>query len=62
MASRKLFPSSEKLVSSTNSKGVIQTANKEFISISGFTAEELNGSPHNIVRHPDMPKEAFRGL
>jgi aerotaxis receptor len=62
MAGRKLFPSSEKLVSTTNSKGVIQYANKEFISISGFTAEELNGSPHNIVRHPDMPKEAFRGL
>lgn len=62
MASRKLFPSTEKLVSTTNAKGIILYANKEFVEISGFTAQELSGSPHNIVRHADMPKEAFKGL
>jgi len=62
MASRKLFPSSKRLVSTTNAKGIILYANKEFVDISGFTAQELSDSPHNIVRHPDMPKEAYKGL
>lgn len=50
------------LVSETDSKGVITFANDEFIRVSGFTKEELIGKPHNIVRHPDMPKEAFKDL
>ncbi|MDX1489932.1 MAG: PAS domain-containing methyl-accepting chemotaxis protein [Pseudohongiellaceae bacterium] len=62
MASRKTFPASEKLVSTTNPKGVISYANRTFISISGYSEDELSGSPHNIVRHPDMPKEAFKSL
>lgn len=62
MASRILFPASEKLVSTTNSKGVIQLANQEFVKISGYTHDELTGAPHNIVRHPDMPKDAFKSL
>lgn len=50
------------LVSETDEKGIITFANDEFIKISGFTKEELLGKPHNIVRHPDMPKAAFADL
>ncbi len=47
------------IVSKTDTKGQITYLNKDFISISGFTEAELIGQPHNIVRHPDMPSEAF---
>ncbi|GHS86878.1 hypothetical protein FACS189487_01930 [Campylobacterota bacterium] len=50
------------LVSQTNEKGVIIFANEDFVNVSGFSLEELIGKPHNIVRHPDMPKEAFKQL
>ncbi|WP_147253043.1 methyl-accepting chemotaxis protein [Thalassospira profundimaris] len=50
------------LVSRTDLGGKIVFANKTFIEISGFSEEELLGSPHNIVRHRDMPKEAFADL
>lgn len=50
------------LVSSTDAKGKITHCNKDFIQISGFSEEELLGSPHNIVRHPDMPQAAFAGM
>ncbi len=43
-------------------KGRITRANDEFVDASGFTREELVGQAHNIVRHPDMPPEAFRDL
>lgn len=50
------------LVSETDSKGIIITANDEFCKIAGYTKEELIGQPHNLVRHPDMPKAAFKDL
>ena len=50
------------LVSETDEKGIIRFANDDFCKISGYTLEELLGKPHNIVRHPDMPKEAFKSL
>jgi len=50
------------LISVTDLKGRITYANKAFISISGYSTEELLGQPHNIVRHPDMPEEAFRDM
>lgn len=50
------------LVSSTDTKGRITHCNKDFIAISGFAEGELLGSAHNIVRHPDMPVEAFAGM
>ena len=50
----------EFLVSRTNAKGVITYVNPQFIAMSGFTEEELIGQAHNIVRHPDMPPEAFK--
>jgi methyl-accepting chemotaxis protein len=50
------------IVSKTDLKGQITYLNKDFISISGFTEAELIGQPHNIVRHPDMPVEAFEDM
>ncbi len=50
------------LVSRTDVKGRIVYANPAFIEASGYTEEELLGQPHNIVRHPDMPAEAFADL
>jgi len=47
------------IVSETDLKGNITYANRKFCEISGYTKEELIGKPHNIIRHPDMPKEAF---
>ncbi|MBV8665423.1 MAG: PAS domain-containing protein [Burkholderiaceae bacterium] len=50
------------IVSKTDLKGRITYVNPYFIEVSGFTEEELIGAPHNIVRHPDMPPEAFYDL
>jgi aerotaxis receptor len=50
------------LVSVTDPKGRIVYCNSSFVEVSGFSASELMGQPHNIVRHPDMPAEAFRDL
>jgi len=50
------------LVSETDSKGVIQFANDEFCHYAGYSVEELIGKPHNVVRHPDMPRAAFKDL
>ncbi|MFZ6646846.1 methyl-accepting chemotaxis protein [Undibacterium sp. TJN25] len=52
----------EPIVSKTDLKGRITYVNPSFISISGFTEEELLGKPHNLVRHPDMPAQAFADL
>ncbi|MBX9849251.1 MAG: methyl-accepting chemotaxis protein [Rhodocyclaceae bacterium] len=50
------------IVTKTDLKGRITYANESFIRISGFTAEELIGESHNVVRHPDMPTAAFADL
>jgi PAS domain S-box-containing protein len=50
------------LISKTNSKGIITYASQKFCDLAGYTKSELIGQPHNIVRHPDMPKEAFEDL
>lgn len=50
------------LVSTTDIKGIITSANTEFIRLSGFSEQELIGQPHSIVRHPDMPPAAFEDL
>jgi PAS domain S-box-containing protein len=49
-------------ITHTDEKGRITRANDEFVEASGFTREELVGQSHNVVRHPDMPVEAFRDL
>ncbi len=53
---------SDSIVSKTDLKGIITYVNEDFLRISGFTEEELIGAPHSIVRHPDMPPEAFEDL
>jgi len=50
------------IVSKTDKSGRITYANKQFTKISGYTSKELLGKNHNIVRHPDMPKSAFRDM
>ncbi len=50
------------LVSSTDVTGRITFTNQNFVRISGYSEKELVGAPHNIIRHPDMPKEAFADL
>lgn len=56
------FPKDEVLVSKTDAKGIITYANPAFVEISGFSESELLGSNHNLVRHPDMPADAFQDL
>lgn len=56
------FEEGQFIVSTTNLKGQLTYVNRDFIDISGFTKEELIGKQHNIVRHPDMPSEAFADL
>jgi aerotaxis receptor len=56
------FPSSHMLVSATDLTGRIQYCNPAFIAVSGFTRDELIGQPHNLIRHPDMPREAFADM
>jgi len=50
------------LISKTNPKGIITYVNNLFCEVSEYTKEELIGKPHNIVRHPDMPKSVFKEL
>ena len=50
------------LVSETDAKGIIKFANEDFCKVAGYTLEELVGKPHNVVRHKDMPKKAFKSL
>lgn len=48
------------LVSETDQKGNIVSVNEKFAKIAKYTMGELQGKPHNIVRHPDMPAEIFK--
>ena len=50
------------IVSETDVKGRIVYVNEDFCKISKYSKDELIGNPHNIVRHPDMPKAAFEEL
>ncbi|MCC9595237.1 MULTISPECIES: PAS domain-containing methyl-accepting chemotaxis protein [Rubrivivax] len=50
------------LVSTTDAQGRITHCNNAFVRISGFDYAELIGQPHNMVRHPDMPPEAFKDM
>ena len=57
-----LLPPGAALVSRTDLKGRITYVNPAFVEASGFSVEALMGKAHNIVRHPDMPPEAFADL
>jgi PAS domain S-box-containing protein len=50
------------IVSKTDCKGHVTYANDVFLEISGFTEEEILGQPHNVIRHPDMPRCVFQLL
>ncbi len=50
------------LVSETDAKGVITYCNSYFREVAGYSEEELIGQPHNLIRHPDMPKVVFKLL
>ncbi len=50
------------IVSKTDTKGRITYCNRIFIEIAGYPENELIGQPHNIIRHPDMPRSVFRAL
>jgi len=50
------------IVSKTDTKGRLTYVNKIFIEMAEYTEEELLGKPHNIIRHPDMPKTVFKLL
>jgi aerotaxis receptor len=52
----------QSLISRTDAQGNINYVNEDFIELSGFSEAELIGSPHNMVRHPDMPVEAFSDM
>lgn len=56
------FNDSEFIVSKTDIEGKIAYGNSLFIKISGFHEKELLGAPHNVLRHPDMPKAIFKLL
>ncbi|TSE06826.1 MULTISPECIES: PAS domain-containing protein [Aquimarina] len=52
----------ETIMSKTNPKGIIEYANDYFMQICGYEEQELIGQPHNVIRHPDMPKVIFKWL
>uniref|UniRef100_UPI00406D429F PAS domain-containing protein n=1 Tax=Rhodoferax sp. GW822-FHT02A01 TaxID=3141537 RepID=UPI00406D429F len=56
------LPDDALLVSTTDLKGHITRCNYGFVVASGYDYEELLGQPHDMVRHPDMPPEAFKDL
>ena len=55
-------PENKLIISRTDLRGIITYANETFAEISGYSPEELVGKPHNIIRHPDMPKSVFKDL
>lgn len=56
------FNINEMFFSTTDHRGVILDGNDVFVKISKYTRDELIGAPHNIIRHPDMPKVVFKAL
>jgi aerotaxis receptor len=54
------FGVSEMFFSTTDARGVITAGNAVFARVSGFALAQLIGQPHNVIRHPDMPRAAFR--
>ena len=56
------YPEGRLIISRTDLNGVITHANDAFVELSGYAREELIGQPHAILRHPDMPRAAFKDL
>jgi len=60
MAGKEIFWEQEYILSETDEKGFITFSSKSFEEVSGYSQDELIGTNHNIVRHPDMPRAAFK--
>lgn len=58
----RFFDENDIIVSKTDLKGRITYANRIFVEVSGYQEDELIGQPHNIIRHPDMPRCVFKLL
>jgi aerotaxis receptor len=56
------FPDNATLMSTTDTQSRITYANAAFIEVSGYSRDEIHDQPHNIVRHPDMPTQAFADM
>jgi PAS domain S-box-containing protein len=56
------FDEDEIIVSKTDSKGIITYVNDVFIRVAGYKESDLIGSPHSMIRHPDMPRAIFKLL
>lgn len=56
------FPEGKLIVSRTDPQGTLTHGNQSFVEMSGYSEAELIGQPHQILRHPDMPKAAFKDL
>jgi len=55
------YPENKYILSETDDKGIIIYVNNLFCEVAGYKKEELIGEPHNILRHSDMPRIAFKG-
>ena len=56
------YPQGRLIISRTDLDGIITHANDAFVELSGYAREDLIGQPHAILRHPDMPRAAFKDL
>ena len=56
------FPADELIVSKTDLRGVITYANDVFLRVGAYSLDEVIGQPHNLIRHPDMPRAVFKLL
>ena len=56
------YPDGKLIVSRTDKQGVITHCNQSFVDMSGYSEDEIIGQPHSILRHPDMPRAAFKDL
>jgi PAS domain S-box-containing protein len=57
-----MFADEDIIVSKTDLRGIITYANDVFLKVAGYTEAEILGQPHNIIRHPDMPRCVFKLL
>lgn len=60
--SERTFSPDDIIVSKTDTKGIITYANKVFLDIAGYNEAEVMNQPHNVIRHPDMPRCVFNLL
>jgi len=56
----KIMAEHDFIVSKTDTKGFITYCNRIFVDMAGYSIDELIGANHNLIRHPDMPKIAFK--